>query len=71
MFSSGGIDSTSFVKNFQITLALLSIAIWFVGKRLNGDAEYDDAQHTFMNLRLQNAGFIYITLLLLSLVFSK
>jgi len=62
LFSSG-MDAPEFTKIFQACLFLLSIGIWFFGKHLNADAQADDAPHMFMRLRLQNAGFIWIALL--------
>ena len=63
---SPGMSTPEFKTTFQIFLFILSVGLWFVGKRLNGDAEADDAPHIFMWLRLQNAGFIWIALLLFS-----
>lgn len=65
-FFSSDIDTPEFTKTFQVCLFALSIGLWFVGKHLNQDAEGDDAPHMFMRLRLQNACYIWIALLIFS-----
>ena len=71
LLAGGGMSSPMFTKTFKILLVVLSIVLWFVGKRLNGDADYDEAPHTFMWLRLQNAGFIYLAIIVFTLFTSK
>lgn len=63
---SPGMSTPEFSKTFQICLLLLSTVLWFVGKNLNGDVEADEAPHMFMRLRLQNAGLIWVALLIIN-----
>lgn len=70
-FMVGGMGQEKFTITFQVLLLLCSVVMWFVGKRLNGDAEYEDAPHIFMWFRLQYVGVLYLLILLLHFVFAR
>ncbi len=59
---AGGMGSSTFTHAFR-ALLLAEVAVWLMGKRLNGDAVFDEAPHHFMGFRLQYAAVMYVELI--------
>ena len=66
-----GLSNPKFNSIFYSMLTLSAIAMWFVGKHLNGDADYEDAPHCFMHFRLQYAGLIYVAMMLVYFIVQR
>ena len=55
-------QNSTFTHAFR-ALLLAEVAVWLMGKRLNGDAAFDEAPHHSMGFRLQYAAVMYVELI--------
>ena len=60
---AGGMGSSTFTHAFRALMSLAAVAVWLMGKRLNGNAVFDEAPHHFMGFRLQYAAVMYVGLI--------